>query len=375
MIEQEIKREALRLGFSAAGIAPAAALQNRRDDMLRWLQKGMAGPLGYMQEFFERQRRFLDGFPEARSLVVLAADYPIGATEREFDSPAGRIARYALAPDYHKVLRRRLKLLETTICGLSGGTPRIRKTIDTSAIQERVLAEAAGLGFFGKNNCLIRPKGGSFFFICALITDLALEPDPPPQRKWSCGSCTLCIEACPTGALTEPYNLDAARCVSSLTIEVKGPVPQQTRAGLKDWLFGCDICQEVCPYNRPERKPCAEDFPVILPEKLSLAGLLGCRSELEFKALFQGTALKRAGREGMVRNAAIAAGNSQDPVLVLGLADCLLHDASPVIRSHAAWALGRIDTADARKCLAEAAGREIDPTAKQEISQALAQTL
>ncbi len=371
MIEQEIKREALRLGFSAAGIAPASALQNRREEMLRWLQRGMAGPLVYMEQFFDRQRQFLDGFPEARSLVVLAADYPVRAPDRESAPPAGRIARYALAPEYHKVLNRRMKLLEVEIRKLSGGAPRIRKTIDTSAIQERVLAEAAGLGFFGKNNCLIRPKGGSFFFLCALITDLALEPDGPPQRQWSCGSCTLCLEACPTGALTEPYNLDASRCISSLTIEVEGTIPVPIRAGLQDWLFGCDICQEVCPYNRAERENAADDFPVVLPEKLSLSGLLGCRSDLEFKALFQGTALKRAGREGMVRNAAIAAGNSRDASLIPDLTECLLQDSSAVVRSHSAWALGCIGTADARQSLQTALETEYDPETKQEISRAL----
>jgi len=352
---QGIREEALRLGFTAAGIASAAALHNRRHEMAEWLQRGFAGPLGYMQQFFSRQQRFLDSFPEARSILVLASDY--GAFTQPAPDPAlpaGRIARYALSRDYHKVLRRRLKKLETWIRHETGKEVRFRKTVDTSPVQERALAEAAGLGFFGKNTCLIRPKGGSFFFLCTLITDLEMDPEDPPGKNWNCGSCTLCIEACPTGALAEPYRLDASLCISSLTIEHRGTVPPELRPALGDWIFGCDICQEVCPYNRTKSPPPAEDFPSALTETMPLSDILQCRTQGQFEALFSGTPLTRPGREGLVRNAAIAAGNLRETRLLPELAECLLNDSSPLVRSHAAWALEQIGGPEAARILQQA---------------------
>ena len=343
VLGQGIREESARLGFTAAGIVSARALRNRELEMTEWLQRGFAGPLGYMKEFFLRQERFLGNFPEARSAIVLASDYSAFAQSTpDSGPPAGRIARYALSRDYHKVLRNRMKKLETWIRGETRQEIRFRKTVDTSPVQERALAEAAGLGFFGKNTCLIRPKGGSFFFICTLITDLEIEPENLPEKSWNCGACTLCIEACPTGALTEPFRLDASRCISSLTIEQPGAIPEGLRHGLRNWIFGCDLCQEVCPYNRVKNPPPPEDFPPVLSEKVPLSAILKCRTESQFAALFKGTPIMRPGREGLVRNAAIAAGNIRETQLLPELGDCLLHDSSSVVRSHAAWALQQI---------------------------------
>lgn len=298
-----------------------------------------------MQEFFARQQKFLAGFPEARSVIVLGADYsnqPRSQTGPE-EPASGRIARYALSRDYHDLLRARLKKLQAAIQQLNPEKPlRFRSTVDTSAVQERALAEAAGLGFFGKNTCLIRPKGGSFFFLCTLITDLDLGIQTAAPNPWNCGACTLCLEACPTGALAEPYRLDASRCISSLTIENKGPVEASLRPKMGDWIFGCDICQEVCPYNRAKDFTPAEDSPAILTEKIPLKEILKCRSEEQFQTLFRGTPLTRPGREGLVRNAAIAAGNLKDPALIPLLEDCLSQDTSALVRDHAAWALKQI---------------------------------
>jgi epoxyqueuosine reductase len=238
-------------------------------------------------------------------------------------------------------------------------------------VQERAVAEAAGLGFFGKNTCLIRPKGGSFFFLCTLITDLELEITELTAKRWDCGACTLCLEACPTGALTEPYRLDASRCISSLTIENRGPIPVELRPGLGDWVFGCDICQEVCPYNKANDFTPAEDSPAVLPEQIPISELLSCRSEERFRALFQGTTLTRPGREGLVRNAAIVAGNLRASALIPELTSCLEEDASPLVRSHAAWALGQFKDPQAIRILEHAALREPDQTVLREIRQAL----
>ncbi len=327
-----------------------------------------------MEDFFARQRKFLEGFPEARSVVVLASDYSVYSVRPEpvEDGGAGRIARYAQSPDYHRILSRRLKSLQQAIQRLNPDRPlRFRQTVDTSAVQERAVAEAAGLGFFGKNTMLIRPKGGSFFFLCTLITDLELEIPEPAPKRWDCGACTLCLEACPTGALTEPYRLDASRCISSLTIENKGPVPEELRSRLGDWIFGCDICQEVCPYNRAKGFTPAEDSPAVLPEKIALSELLRCRSQEQFQTLFQGTSLTRPGREGLLRNAAIAAGNLRDLALLPELKNCLEEDPSALVRAHAAWALGQLKDPQAIRVLQQAAFNESDETVRREIQQAL----
>lgn len=327
-----------------------------------------------MQEFFARQQKFLAGFPEARSVIVLGADYsnePRSQAGPE-KTVSGRIARYALSQDYHDLLRVRLKKLRAAIQQLNQGKIlRFRSTVDTSAVQERALAEAAGLGFFGKNTCLIRPKGGSFFFLCTLITDLDLGIETSVPSPWDCGACTLCLEACPTGALAEPYRLDASRCISSLTIEHRGPVETSLRPKMGDWIFGCDICQEVCPYNRAKPFIPAEDFPAMLPQKIPLSELLRCRSEEEFQSLFKGTSLTRPGREGLLRNAAIAAGNLRNTALIPELKNCLEEDASALVRSHAAWALGQFKGPETIRILEHAALSELDKTVCQEIHQAL----
>ena len=326
-----------------------------------------------MREFFARQEKFLAGFPEARSVIVLGADYGFAAIRPADGKPAaGRIARYALSQDYHDLLRARLKTLQFAIRKSNPGKSlRFRQTVDTSAVQERAVAEAAGLGFFGKNSCLIRPKGGSFFFLCTLITNLDLEIEEPAAKRWDCGACTLCIKACPTGALDQPYRLDASRCISSLTIEQKGPIPAALRPKLGDWIFGCDICQEVCPYNRAKSFIPTEDFPAVLPEKIPLSELLKCRSQEQFQILFHGTSLKRPGREGLLRNAAIAAGNSRDPALLPELRNCLQEDPSALVRSHAAWALGQFKHPETIRLLQQAALKETDEMVQREIRHAL----
>ena len=308
---------------------------------------------------------------------MLAADYSAFSLNAPAagPTPEGRIARYALSRDYHRVLRKRLNRLQARIRSETRQDAQFRQTVDTSPVQERALAEAAGLGFFGKNTCLIRPKGGSFFFLCALITDLDLEPEALPEKPWNCGACSLCLEACPTGALTEPYRLDASRCISSLTIEHRGPIQPELRPKMSTWIFGCDICQDVCPYNRNEGPALAEDFPATPAGKVTLSSILRCRSEEQFRTLFQGTPLTRPGREGLVRNGAIAAGNLRDESLIPELADCLVRDPSPLVRSHAAWALGQLDSKMARRLLIEASASEQDPAAKQEIIQALKKSI
>ena len=249
---EQIKAEAKRLGFLACGVVPATAL-NRHDAYLRqWLAEGMAGQLQYMTDFFKRQENLLKDFPDLKSILVLAIPYPTETGSETLST--GRIARYAQGRDYHKVTQKKLKQLEAFVRSIFDVAPnKILRCVDTSPILERSLAEAAGIGFFGKNSCLIDPKSGSFFFLSALLTPFDLTPDQPIQWDW--GNCTLCLDACPTDALQKPFILDANRCIAYLTIENRGSIDEALRPKIGDWLFECDICQEVCPYNRAKLGP------------------------------------------------------------------------------------------------------------------------
>lgn len=296
-----------------------------------------------MENFFERQRHLLDRFPDLKSILVVTIPYANGR-RGPLSRGAGQIARYAWGRNYHRAIEKRLKRLDTFIHMQAPGTTRIAQCIDTSPIQERALAEMAGLGFIGKNTCLILPKGGSFIFLAALLTNLELPPDKP--IAWDCGSCTLCLESCPTRALTveRPYTLDATRCIAYLTIENKEAIDPTLRPSVQNWLFGCDICQEVCPYNR---KVPHSEWPEFRPTvgagaQLPLKEILSIRTEETFLKRFEGTPLMRSKRGGLLRNAAVAAGNSGDPELVPILTETLQKDSSSIVREHASWALGRI---------------------------------
>ena len=313
-----VKQAARELGFTAAGITTADAFDAPRARLARWISQGRHGEMAYLEQFAERHARFRTAFPDARSVIVVAA---------------GR--------DYHKVLRARLKALARVVQGLAEGPVAVRWCVDTAPLHERSLAEAAGLGFIGKNTCLILPRGGSWVVLGVLATDLELAEDAPATH--TCGACTRCLEACPTGALTAPYEMDARRCIAYLTLEHRGPLPEPLRPAVGTWLAGCDICQEVCPYNA---KPAPASWPALTPaagagETLPLADLLACRDPQAFETRFAGTALMRPKYQGLVRNAALAAGNARAHELLAPL-QARMQDPDPVIRDAAAWAVTRI---------------------------------
>jgi epoxyqueuosine reductase len=263
-----------------------------------------------------------------------------GADAPRSDNPA-RVARYALGPDYHDVLRQRLnRLLQWVQAEVPGC--RGRGVVDTAPLLERDFARRAGLGWFGKNTMLIHKRLGSYFFLGALLLDLELKPDVPQETR-HCGTCTACLDACPTQAFAGPGVLDARRCISYLTIELRGPIPAALREGVGEWLFGCDVCQEVCPWNR---KAPAGAEPALRPraelEALGAAELLGL-SEEEFRRRFRGTALTRARRRGLLRNAAVVLGNRGDPAALPALRRALA-DPEPLVREAAEWAIERIET-------------------------------
>lgn len=390
-ITASIKSHAFRLGFDLVGIAPAVTPTGLHD-FLHWLDRGYAGEMAYLERrepAYHHPRHVLDG---VRSVVMLGMNYnsvPRCPTEADAhgtlsrqhpehcDNPApadsnqpiaARVSRYAWGNgDYHDVLRGKLQELADFVKTHQPGCT-MRGVVDTAPLLERDFARLAGLGWFGKNTMLLNKRVGSWFFLAALLTDLELEYDVAHEAS-HCGTCTRCLEACPTEAFVEPYVLDARKCISYLTIEHRGPIPVELREGIGDWLFGCDICQEVCPWNRkaPVTEqaaflPRADVNPADAVELLSL-------SETEFRERFRHTPLTRPKRAGLLRNAAIVLGNSRDVRAVPALIGAL-HDDEPLVRGAAAWALGRFDDARALAALHDRLTIEEDASVRGELQSA-----
>jgi len=337
-LEQRIKAQAYGLGFDLVGITtlgPATTASRFNE----WLARGHAGEMAYLERGAEKRRDSRRPVPGARSAVVVGLDY--GGRE-----PSGPVARYARGDDYHDVMDVRLRHLHEQVNQWVGRDIPGKGYVDTGPILERDLARRAGLGWFGKNTMLINPSAGSFFFLGALLLDLDLVPDDPFEAE-RCGTCTRCLDACPTQALLEPGVLDARRCISYLTIELRGEIPVALRESIGELLYGCDVCQDVCPFNikfakaLPERSPYAAREALNAKDARTLARDLLGMSQPEFSAAFKGSPMKRAKLRGLKRNAAVVLGNigTAEDVDVLTRA---LDDEEPLVREHAAWALERL---------------------------------
>jgi epoxyqueuosine reductase len=361
-----IQHRARALGFDLIGIAPAVTVDGV-SHLHNWLQRGFAGEMEYMRRHAaarEHPRHVLDG---VRSVVVVGMNYHT-AEPPECGPLEGRVSRYAWGDDYHRVMKDRLERLRGYVAELVPGC-RSRTVVDTAPLLERDFARLAGLGWIGKNTMLINKRMGSWLFLGALLVDFELEYDAPHEAN-HCGTCTRCLEACPTDAFAGPYQLDSRRCVSYLTIELRGPVPAELREGMGDWIFGCDICQEVCPWNRKAPRcdevafePAAERHPA------DLLGLLKLDAE-DFRRAYGHSALSRPKRAGLLRNAAIALGNARDARAVGALIDALADD-EPLVRGAAAWALGRIGTGEAIEALRDRAPVEQGVQVQAELAAAL----
>ena len=361
-----IKQEARRLGFDLVGITSPEP-PGHLDVYQRWLAAGYHAGMSYLATARARSRRAdpRQILPECRSILVAAVNYGPGVVAGD-----ARVAAYALGDDYHHILPARLQRLVTWIEQTVGHPVPHKIYTDTGALLERELAQRAGLGWIGKNTCLIHPQGGSYYLLAEVLLGLELPPDQPFEAD-RCGSCTRCIEACPTACILPNRTLDARRCLSYLTIEEKGAIPIELRAKVSQWVFGCDICQQVCPWNqrfsRPSADPAWQPRPFLDPP--ALAGFLALRAG-SWRAPLRNSPLERPGRRGLVRNAAIAAGNLRDPKHLPQLIHLLTADPEPLVRAHAAWALGEMS--QARQELRQALEDEPDDRVQEEIRLALA---
>ena len=369
-LERTIKSYGRELGFDRVGIASAEPfLRDERAALQRVRQGLMDGLPWYTEERVRRANRPQVLLPGARSIISLAMSYLTDEPHTNGSGPRGRIARYARGDDYHDVMKGRLKEFIEGLSHRAGRPVGARIFVDDGPFNDRAAAERAGIGWFGKNTNILNPTYGSWILLGNVLTDLKLKPDAPLTKN--CGDCVRCIDDCPTGAIVAPFVIDNRRCISFLTIELRGPIPRELRHLVGDWVFGCDICQDVCPVNRKAavgREPAfrqRHDFAA--PQLLPLLEM----TDDDFRERFRGSPIKRAKRAGLQRNVCVALGNIGDPVAVPALVRSL-SEAEPLVRQHAAWALGRIGGGAAELALGSALEREEETSVREEIELTLA---
>jgi epoxyqueuosine reductase len=367
LLSGRIKEEAQKLGFSLVGISPAYAPPHG-DSFAQWLRRSLGGEMGYLKRTEELRRDPKKLVPWAVSVISVGMNYytPLPRPRTQVGS-RGWISRYAWGDDYHDLLKERLETLLSKVKELCREPLEGRVFVDSGPVLERDFAGVAGIGWIGKNTHLISPRRGSWFFLGELFLSIELNYDHPIKDR--CGKCDLCIKACPTGAFIGPYVLDARRCISYLTIELKGAIPLHLRPLIGNHIFGCDICQEVCPYNAKAAATQEHAFMprdgLHAPELIPLLSL----TEEQFRRRFHGSPILRAKRRGFLRNIAVALGNLKSKEAIPPLIKAL-EDEDPLVRRHAAWALGQIDATDSREALSKRLEVESDPEVKEEIEEA-----
>ena len=332
-LTESVKSRALALGFDRVAVGPAGPADHA-GRFEQWLDAGYAAGMDYLLRTRAERGDPARLLPGCRSVIAVALAYG----PREDDPSWAPVSRYARGGDYHDLMRGRLLALAAYLREAAGPSVESRAAVDTSAVLERDLAARSGLGWIGKNTNLIAPGGGSYFFIGIVLTTAVLAPDAPLADH--CGTCTACLDACPTGAFVAPHVLDARRCLAYLTIEHRGDVPDEWKPAMSEWLFGCDVCQDVCPWNRkapPAREPALAPSAPLLSLEMLLA-----MDEEAFRARFRGSAMSRAKRAGLARNAALLLGNRGDRAAVPALKRAL-SDPDEGVRRAAAWALSRCE--------------------------------
>jgi epoxyqueuosine reductase len=365
-----IKAEAQRLGFELVGFSPVK-LPPHEQSFADWLRQGFSGEMAYMQRTEELRRDPQRLAPWAVSIVSVGMNYhtPFSRPAAAPD-PKGWISRYAWGEDYHQIMQHKLESLLGAIRGMCAGAVEGKAFVDSGPVLEREFAGIAGIGWIGKNTHLISPQRGSWFFLGELFLSLTLAYDRPTRDR--CGKCDLCLKACPTGAFVGPYVLDARRCISYLTIELKGFIPRHLRPLLGNHIFGCDICQEICPYNVKARRTAEQAYMpregLYAPDLIPMLSL----DEAEFRKRFRGSPILRAKRKGFLRNVAVALGNSKSRQAVPALIRAL-DDDEALVRGHVAWALGQIGANEGIEALQKRLRLESDTTVRMEIEDAIAQ--
>jgi epoxyqueuosine reductase len=408
-LSRRIKAQGVALGFDLVGISPVQPPAHD-DAFAEWLRRGYHGEMAYLTRTADTRRHPERFLPWARSVVSVALNYrtvqeretmptsrgPRAASHESQELPDARneadepraakhrilhagaaaagpgrgwISRYAWGADYHDVMGEKLERLLAFVRAETAQDVQGRVFVDAGPVLDREVGARAGIGWFGKNTNLLSMRIGSFFVLGELFLELDLDWDRPVRDR--CGHCRLCLEACPTNAFVGPYVLDARKCISYLTIELKGAIPRALRPLMGAHVFGCDICQDVCPYNAKGRatgEPAFQPRPgLYAPELIPLLRL----TDAEFKARFRGSPILRAKRRGFLRNACVALGNLGGADAAPALAQALAGDPDALVRAHAAWALGRIGGVQAEGALEEASGREADPAVREEIAMAL----
>ena len=368
-IKDTIREKALELGFTIFGVTTVDPLQGAAF-YAEWIERGYAGTMDYLARNVDKRADVRALVPGARSVLCLGMEYWQPTPEEEDDRPRGRFAAYARGDDYHDVIKKRLFALWDFMREEIDSTLEGRVYVDTAPVLERELAQRAGLGWWGKNTCLINKGRGSHFFLAEIVSTLALPPDGPATDH--CGTCTRCMDACPTDAFPEPYVLDAQRCISYLTIELKGAIPRELRKGMGDWIYGCDVCQDVCPWNR-RAEQASESAYESRPgfERPDLIKWIAMDRET-FSRTFRRNPAKRPKRRGLLRNVAVALGNSGDRRAAAPLIRAL-DDEEMLVRGHAAWGLAQLGGEQARVALEARLTIEEETEVREEIEWALSQ--
>ena len=364
-ITKSIKSKARDIGFDLVGISPVDYFPENQF-YKEWLSKGFSGEMKYMERNPQKREDLKHILPDARSVISCAlnynTDHPYSVDEK--DKSKGWISRYAWGEDYHDTIKDKLQALMDYMSSESSHEVKSKLYVDTGPVLERVYGKYAGIGWVGKNTCLINQEIGSWIFIGEIITDLELDYDA--QAPDRCGTCTRCIDACPTGAIVEPYVLDSRLCISYLTIEIKDKIPLELREGIQNNVYGCDICQDVCPWNKRAHttdKPGFEPREDLYNPDLSYLSKLSVE---EFRKLFKGSPIKRTKRRGLLRNVMVAMGNSGDKDFIPHIKEGLSDD-EPLVRAHAAWALWKITDPGSKEILLSHRCVETDDMVNEEI--------
>ncbi|MBM12516.1 MAG: tRNA epoxyqueuosine(34) reductase QueG [Chloroflexi bacterium] len=372
-LKSHITKYAIECGFDLVRITGAEEFTADRDRALERINSGHMDGLPWFTP--DRVARGADPeklLPGAKSVICLGLSY-LGEGETSPEMGTGTVARYARVRDYHRAMKRRMKTLVRGLEETLGKEIGAKWYVDDGPMLDRAAAARSGLGWSGKSTNILTPTHGSWVLLGQVITDLELEADPPLKK--TCGACVRCIDDCPTGAITAPYVVDNVRCISYQTIENRGVIPVEMRPLIGDMVFGCDICQDVCPVNRKAALP---GQPIPLAVNIGKAGKLDLKeiltlTEEQFRSRFQGTSIMRAKHVGLQKNACVALGNSREASAVPALT-AALRNAEPLVRGHAAWALGEIGTTEALSALEQAQKSETDPYVLEEVEAALSRT-